>query len=190
MKFPSPQKLTRGIIGAGAALLLVSAPLAAQQPMPPQQQQIPDSVQQMMAEFQEIQERMEALQDQAIAANESLQEQQASIQEQIESAIRAIEPDMDELMERMRAMEAEAQAAQEAQDMERLQEIMNEAQMVNGRLEQAQNQAFQQDEIQEAIQGFQEDLMAEMTEIDPEAEQMLERMEDLAQRLNAAMPMG
>lgn len=180
------------VLGAlmATVLLFTAAPLAAQQPTNPQlpQQQLPDSVQEMMAEFQEKQERLQTLQEEAIEGNDALQEQQNAIQAQIEEAMRALEPDFDQLLERLESMEAEAQEAQEAEDTERLQSIMAEAQAVNGRLQQAERQAFEREEIQEAVESFQDDLMTQMKEIDPEAEELVDELEALAERLDAAMP--
>ncbi len=185
----TPSFIIRGIGLSVLGLMLIAAPLTAQQMTPPpqQQQELPDSVQEMMAEFQEKQAALQEIQTQAVQASDELQGMQMAIQEQIEEAMRAIEPEMDDIIEQLQAMEAEAQAAQQAEDMERLQALMTEAQALDGRLQQAQAQALERDDIQESIEEYQEVLMVEMLEIDPEAEVLLEEVEALADRIESAI---
>lgn len=183
----APTILMRGIGAAVLGLALVTAPLSAQQ-MPQQQQQMPPEMQEMVEEFQEKQQRLQALSQQALSENPELMEAQVALEAQVEEAMRAIEPETDQLIERLQAMQAEAQAAQEAEDMERLQGLMTEAQSMNERLQVAQTQALEQDEIQEAIEEFQDDMMDEMLAIDPDAEELQERVEELGAQLQAAGP--
>jgi len=186
----TPALFIRGIGAAVLGLALVTAPLSAQQ-MPQQQQQqqqMPPEMQEMVEEFQEKQQRLQALSQQALSENPELMEAQVALEEKVEEAMRAIEPETDQLIERLQAMQAEAQAAQEAEDMERLQGLMTEAQSMNERLQVAQTQALEQDEIQQAIEEFQDDMMDEMLAIDPEAEELQERVEELGAQLQAAGP--
>jgi len=186
----TPNSIFRGIGLSLLGLILVAAPLSAQQQQqmpPPQQQELPDSVQEMMAEFQQKQAELEEIRNQAVQASEDLQAMQMAIQDQIEEAMRAIDPEMDDIIEQLQAMEAEAQAAQQAEDMERLQALMTEAQALDGRLQQAQAQALERDDIQESLEEYQDVLMAEMLQIDPEAEQLLDEVEALADRIEEAI---
>jgi chromosome segregation ATPase len=178
---PSPFKRALGIPLLGLALMC--APLAAQE-MP--QQQLPPEIQEMLEEFEEKREQVIELREAALEQNAELREREEAIGDQIEGAMRAVEPELDDLVQRMEALEREFQSAQQAQDMERLQSIMTQAQELDGRLQQAQAQALERDEVQGAIAAFEDDLMSAMKEIDPEAEEILERVQELAERLSAA----
>jgi len=180
-----PGVVARATTIAVLGLLFAVAPLSAQQ-MP--QQELPDSVQEMLAEFEEKREQLIDLRQEALSENEELQERETAIQDQIEDAMRAVEPDLDELIATLEGLEGDFHAAQEAQDMERIQTLMAEAQALDGRLQQAQAQALEQGEVQETIERFENDLMGAMTEINPEAEQLLDRVQELAERLSSEGP--
>lgn len=178
----------RSGLGALAAALLVGAPALAQEPPVPPQQQLPDSVQEMLQEFQETQERFTQLQNRAIQENPGLQEKQEELNVMVREAVVDINPEAQAQMERLETLEGEFMAAQQRGDGEAVQALILEAQQLQGALESAQAQALERDDIQEAVDIFQADLMVAMTELDPEAEGILERLQDLAERISAQMP--
>ncbi|TVR55588.1 MAG: hypothetical protein EA421_06010 [Gemmatimonadales bacterium] len=170
------------------ALTLLAAPALAQQ-MPqgmPMQQQIPAEVQELLSEAQATQQRLATIHEQAMTGSETLQAKQVELREMMDDAMRAVEPDIDQHMERMGQLEQEAMAAQQTQDEGRLQALMAEAQSLAGRLQAAQAQAMESPEVQEEMESFEEDLIAEMTRLDPETPELLERLEELAAELDAA----
>lgn len=182
---PSPFPL-----GAAAALTLafvLAVPAAAQQMMPPQQE-LPDSVQQLMDEFQETEARFSALQNQVIQENPELQSRQQEIGLMVNDAMREIDPQAESRIQRLQALEQEAMAAQQEQDMAAFQSLMMEAQELQTALRTAQEEALEREEVQGAVEAFQADVLVAMTEQDPEAESMLERLQDLAERISAQMP--
>jgi chromosome segregation ATPase len=177
-------------LGAAAALTLafvLAAPTAAQQMMPPQQE-IPDSVQQLMEEFQETEARFSALQSQVIQGNAELQSRQQEIGIMVNDAVREIDPQAEARIQRLQALEQEAIAAQEDEDMAGFQALLMEAQELQTALQAAQEEALEREDVQDAIEAFQAEVLSAMTEMDPEAETMLERLQDLAERIQAQMP--
>lgn len=163
----------------------------AQQPMPvpggeAPGQQLPDSLQEMLQEAQATQERLQGLQEQALAENEALQEQQAELREMVDAAMREAEPRFDDHIQRMEELEQEALAAQQSQDGERLQDLMAEAQSLSMTLQAAQSRAMQAPGVQEEIEAHQESLLEEMTRLDPETPQLIERLAELGETLRAA----
>ena len=54
------------------------------------------------------------------------------------------------------------------------------------RLQAAQAQAVQRDDVSNQVQEYRDDLLEAMKAHDPQTEQLIARMEDLAQRLQAA----
>lgn len=184
--------IARSVLAASAAALLIALPAAAQEPPTPpvmqqQQQQFPPEVQAMLDELDETQEKLEELQNRALAGSEALQAEQLRIQGVVESALRIVEPEYEALVARFSELQQEAVAAQQAEDMEAFQSVMTEAQTLQMRLQAAQSQAFERDEVDSAVTEYREQLVEEMARLDPEAPRMMERMEELVERLEAIL---
>jgi chromosome segregation ATPase len=184
----------RGSLLAAAATLLVATPVLAQgppaaPPAPPaaQQQEFPPEVQSMLDELDETQERLETVQSRAIEENESLQAEQTRIQELVDQALRIVEPEYEALVSRFGQLQQEAAAAQQAEDMAAFQNVLNEAQSLQMRLQEAQAQAFQREEVDTAVTAYRENLVEEMTRIEPDTPRLMERMEELVERLEEIM---
>ncbi len=170
-----------GFAALAAALLL--APAAHAQQLPPQQN-LPPEVQAMLEELDAVQERLEKLQNDAIEGSPELQEKQADLSQRVGEAILEVEPEYDELRARYAELEREVQAAQQAQDAQRFSQIMTEAQGIQVRLETAQGKVFEREEIVAAVEDYQGSLLTEMTELDPETPDLIERMEALMEQLS------
>jgi DNA repair exonuclease SbcCD ATPase subunit len=183
-------RYTRSGLGALVAAVLLSAPALAQEFPTPPQQELPDSVQRLLEEFREAEERFNLLQDRAMQENPELQERQVELGEMVREAVVEINPEAQAQMERLEALEGEFMAAQQRGDGEAVQALIQEAQQLQSAIESAQAQAFDRDEIREAVDTFQADLMVAMTELDPEAESMLERLQHLADRIMAQQTPG
>jgi chromosome segregation ATPase len=178
----------RGGLFAMAATFLLAVPGMAQEPpmpptAPPAQQEISPEAQAMLDELEATQEKLEGLQQQALAENEELQQDVARIQELVEEAVRVVEPEYDALVGRFGELQQEAMVAQQSQDQEAFQQVMNEAQTIQMRLESAQEQVFEREDVSEAVDTYREKLMDEMTRLDPEAPELMERMDELVERL-------
>jgi DNA repair exonuclease SbcCD ATPase subunit len=165
-----------------AAALILAVPGHAQQMAPPPN--LPPEVQAMLDELEATQVRLEGLQNEAIAGSPELQEKQAEISELVGAAILVVEPQYDELRDRFAQLQQEVAAAQQAQDAQRFSQIMNEAEGVRARLEAAQEKVFEQEEIVAVVEEYQGALLEEMTEIDPETPELLDRMEKLVEELS------
>ena len=184
------RRYTRSGLGALVAAVLLGTPVLAQELPTPPQQELPDSVQRLLEEFREAEERFNLLQDRAMQENPELQERQEELGDMVREAVVEINPEAQAQMERLDALEGEFMAAQQRGDGEAVQALIQEAQQLQGAIESAQAQAFDRDEIREAVDTFQADLMVAMTELDPEAENMLERLQDLADRIMAQQTPG
>lgn len=173
------------------AAALLAAPLSAQAPPVQQgQMQVPDSVQEMITEAQGLQQEITGLQTQAMESNEELMTMQNQLQEMVRAAITEIEPTFEQMMERMAELEAEFMTAQQEQDAQALQNLQMEAQSIQTRIQTAEQEALEQPEIQSEVEVFEEEMMAEMARHDPEAPEKMERLQDLAERIQAAMGDG
>ncbi len=179
----------RGGLLALAATFLVALPGVAQEPPPipqappTQQQEVPPEVQEMLDELDETQAKLDELQQQALARSEELQQDVARIQDMVEEAVRVVEPEYEALVARFGELQAEAMAAQQTQDQEAFQQVMMEAQTIQVRLESAQEQVFEREDVSDAVDSYREKLKVEMTRIDPETPGLMERMDELVERL-------
>ncbi len=185
----SRRPLPRSALSAALlGLALAAAPAAAQEipPSPFMQQEIPAEVEALLAEAQETQERLAGIHEQAMAGSEDLQKKQDDLREMVDTAMRSADPEFEANMERMGELEEQAMAAQASQDGERLQVLMTEAQTLAGRLQAAQAQAMDSPDVIREMEAFEEELIAEMTRVDPETPGLLSRLEELAEELEAA----
>lgn len=172
-------------------LLLVGAASAhAQQatPSPLDVQPAPDSIQEMVAEYQEKAQRYTAIQSQVMMANEDLQERQAAISDLVVTSLFETHPEAEAQIARLDAIEAEAAAAQQAQDMDLLGQLIAEAGSIQNTLQTAQDRVLEQENVKTQIDGFEADLMALMLDVDPEAQTLRTRLDELSAILNAAGP--
>lgn len=176
--------LRGGIMTLAAVALLMPAPVQAQTPtQQPPTQQLPDSVQELMDEFQEKQARLQEVQIQALEESDELQEEQAELQEKVETAMTEIDPQFEERIERMEEIRAEAAEAQGAEDEEAMASLVTEAQQLQASMAQTRDQALGREDIQAEISTFQDKLLEEMVRLDPEVETVIERLEELAAQL-------
>jgi hypothetical protein len=165
------------------ALLLVPAGLRAQQGQPAEQEQLPPEAQALVVEIEQIHARLEPVQDRALA-DPAIREEREALSGTIASAIERLDPGLAEHLERYSALEGEVAEAQAAGDQARIREIFDEAAIIERRYEAAQASALSQPEVAVRVQRFQARLLAKMTELEPQAESLVERLEELDSRLH------
>lgn len=178
MRFP------RSFACAALAALTVVVPgsASAQEEAPPVP--IPaDSMQAAIMEFQTLRQRLAEVQQEALQ-DSALSTRQAELQELVAQTLFATYPELEEAAERLPALQNEAQAAQAAGDTTRLQAIVQEGQQIQMELQEAQAEVIEQPEIASQVEAFQDDMMAVMKQVDPEIEDVLQRLQLLASRLS------
>jgi len=84
-----------------------------------------------------------------------------------------------ELLDQMDSLEEEFMTAQTEGDQERVQEIAMEAQQVEMEIQALQGQVLEQPDLQASLDAFQEAQRERMLEIDPEAGELLARLEEI-----------
>lgn len=149
-----------------------------------------DADQAALAELQQVQQQLGQLQIQAITDNAALEAQRSTIDDMLLSAMSDIDPETQQNIDRLDVLSQEAISAQQAQDAEAINALMTEAMQLRSALEAAQAQALQRDDIQTEIQRFEDDLMAAVVEIDPEADGLYTRIDELSEQLGVAGPGG
>lgn len=157
---------------AGEAEPNVDAEAPAQ---PTAEQEMDPEMMAAVMEMQTIQQQLGPIQEQALQ-DEELAAQLEEIQTRLEAALRE---DNAEAMDRMDEMQAEMTEAQAAGDQEQMQALMPEAQSLQQQLQSAQQEVLQRPELREAIEEFEAANRARMVEIDPAADSLLQRMDEL-----------
>jgi hypothetical protein len=162
-----------------------SAPDTADGPPPEsmgapfQGQEMDPEMMALMMEAQQLQEELAPIQEEAMA-DEALSRQLDEVRERVETAMREQDP---ELLDRMEALEGEFMAAQAQGDEARAQAIGVEAQEIQAQLQVAQEEVLSRPDIQEPIEAFEEAHRARMREIDPRAEEIMDRLEEIFREL-------
>lgn len=161
-----------------AALTLVAAgPALAQQPEVTPEQQA------MLQEFQQLQQRVAMVEQQAMQQNPELQEELANAQGAVIAAMIELRPETRDHLERLETLEGEIRSAQQAQDGERMQSLMLEAVSLTEQLNDAQAEAMEREDVAARLDAFQDHLLSRMVAIEPETEAMIARMQEIAQQL-------
>ncbi len=152
---------------------------AAQQAPAPGQDMDPETMELMM-EAQELDQQLAPIQQEAMQ-DEDLAAQLQALQELIQTAMREEDP---ELMGRMEQLEEEFMAAQEAGDQERVQEIGMAAQQIQMEFQALQQRVLDRPDIQEPIDAFEAAQRERMIEIDPEAGDIIDRIDEILAQLD------
>lgn len=143
-----------------------------------------------MQQFRQVARRLNQLQQRALE-DSALQAQQAALQQRIERAVVEIDPEAEQKLERLQEIQSQLQAATaeggvgQAQ-MDSLRPILTEAQSLQRQLQEARNQAMQRQPVVDALEDFRADMLAEMQELDPDADSLVALAESLSARLQAA----
>lgn len=143
----------------------------------------------LMAELQSIDQTLQPIRQRALQDPE-LQAQQVRLVERVQAAMAEIDPDAEGNMARFDSLRAEFGAAQRAGEQERLQGLATELRSLQASLQQTQGAALQQEDVAEALDAFREDLHDQMREVEPQADSLLDRADELRERLEAMQAPG
>ena len=151
-----------------------------------QQQQLPPEVQELLAEAQQIQQQLQPVQEQALQ-DEAVQQGQQRAADAVRAAMISADPTMEAKIDRLEAIMQEAQQAQAAGDQATIVALTQEAQQLQPQLAEAQAAALQHPDVLPQLEAFQKQLRDRMTEIDPNARPLLDRLAQLEQQLDEAV---
>lgn len=176
----------RILLGASVAIVTPALALAqAPRSAPPSEQEL----QTLFSEMQEVHQQLEVLQAEALQ-DASLSADQERLGEEIREAMQRLDPMMNRRMARVQAIESEAIAAQQANDGQKLQALMGEAQQIQQHFMMVQESALEEPEIASRLADFQSRLEAKMIAVNPSAEALLTRFRELEDQIEAAMFSG
>lgn len=166
-------------VAAMACVLVPAAASAQQQPAPPSPE-----VQQLLVEKQQLETRLGEIQEQALE-DETLREQQTTLTNTVRGAMIEADPTMQQKLERIEAIMDEARTAQTAGDVERIAALTAEAETLQPEIREAQARALAIPEIEQQVDAFQLALRTRMEELDPEASQLFDRLEEVTRQIQA-----
>lgn len=138
-----------------------------------------------MQQYQQLSQQLNGIRQQALQ-DSSLQAEQAALMERIRSAMEE-DPQTEALLTRFDSASQAFQQAQSSGDTAAMQQLMPRLQQMQMQLQQAQGQVAQDSAIAVRIDTFTAHLEAEMAEINPQAPQMMDRVDSLAQQVRQQM---
>ncbi|HEX6939181.1 MAG TPA: hypothetical protein VF158_07185 [Longimicrobiales bacterium] len=174
-------------IAALAAALAIAAPAWSQTPQLPASP-VPDSVRQLLVEFQRVRQQLAEIQDATLEADSALREERAAVQGAVEAAMIEEDPGVKGKLERLKEIGGELRTARAQRDTARMRRLIEEVGHTQRELQQAQAAAMRRDGVARQVAAYHEHLLAAMRTHDPRTNGLLERLESLARRLEAAAP--
>jgi hypothetical protein len=145
-----------------------------------------EEFQKLYTEYMEIEQRLEYIQQQAFEDEEVAKyaEEYSSF---MDKKLRELDPRAGELIDEREETIDKMQTAQQEGDFETLQGLQQGYQDLSQQLTPFLQQAMEDPEIQEKRFEFEEILVGKMEEIDPETMSLLQKMQELTQKLESLM---
>lgn len=149
-----------------------------------QEQQQMDEGQQLYLQYSLLNQQLQELQQQALS-DDKIAEQGQALNDKINSIVISNHPDAEQLMSQRNQIIEDFQKAQETENQEKQMELQGQYQEVNQKIELYQNEVVQQPEIQAEVMNFEQVVMNKMEELNPDVEEMINRLQDLRTKLEA-----
>lgn len=177
MQFPRIRTASGGLLFLVASV----APLSGQQQqqLPP----MPDSIRELVVEFQTLQSRVDSVQTEALQTHPGLQTAQQELQLSVTQVMIERDPALEAKIDSIPTLQEAFAQAQQAGDTTQLQTIAQTGQRIQARIQEARAEALETAEVQEELATFEESMMAAMEEIEPDVDEMLDRMEAISVKL-------
>lgn len=169
-----------------AAVLLLPAAAGAQEaekdaePQAGEQQQ---QTRELVQEYRQTAQKLQQIRQEAVAANPELEQQSRDYQKNVEQAIEETGYDFEAGQEKLRKM-GKRYKSEDLSEEER-QELATDFQTERRKMQQAKQTAMQQENIQAEGTKLQQDIIAAMKAQDSQTEELLQRLRELRQELQA-----
>lgn len=138
----------------------------------------------LRAEYMNLQQQLNQLQQQAMQ-DSVLQKEYADLQEFVDEKMKAEDPKLQEHRDRLGAIQQEITAAQQAQDDEKFQALLQEGTALQDQLRTLQTDTMALEEVKSRMDAFREKFLAKMTELNPKAQEMVDRANEISEKLSA-----
>lgn len=163
-----------------AVILMFSAMVINAQAPDAETQKIYQEYMSLNQELRTIQQK--AYQDSAIA------QQAEELSEIMDKKIREISPEAKELIQQRDSIETEFQVAQSKGDQAKIEELQQQYQELNTKLQPLQQQVMQIEEVQLKQRKLNSDMIQKMQEIDPQTQSKIQRLNEIQQQLQQSQP--
>lgn len=178
------------ITGAVALTCALGADVRAQatgpQVMPPGAGGPPPEMQKKMAELEQLKTKLDDIRDQAMK-DPALKKKREALESKLDAAMKAEDPEALKKKAEYEQLVGQLEAAQASGDREKLSQLAPRLQQLGQSLQATQQKVMQNEAVAEAVSSFQEAMIAQMKEVNPDTEKMLARAEGIAKELQAAM---
>jgi hypothetical protein len=178
-----------------AAALLVGLPAVAKEPAsPPTPAPAPPAPAQtapaapatdpmaIQQELVQIQQRLVAAEQEAMK-DPALKALQADLQQQIEREMAEVEPTYEAKIERIDEIRTRLDQSQQAGDQAAVEQLITEGTKLQRELEAAQGKVLEDEQVAAKVAQFEEKLHAQMLEVEPETDKLVERANALVAKL-------
>jgi hypothetical protein len=180
------QKTTRIALAAFAALALPVA-ASAQQAQPAAPAPAPAPAAPAQDETARIQQRLQEIQQRAMA-DPALQAEAQAFSRDVLAAMGRIDPTVPQKTARASALRQEVAAAQQAGDNARLNQLAQEAQQLQAFFSSMRERAMADSQVVVKQQAFKERVIEVMKRVDPQTETLLARLQELKDASAPAQP--
>lgn len=165
----------------GLAILVGAVPVRAQQGDQGQQGQQMQQMQQLQQDLRQVQKQLRGIRQKALQ-DSSIQEKRMALQETVRGAMAEIDPDLPTKEDTLNALQRRLRQAQQSQDTARLRSLMSRGRRVQQEVQKVRDSVLQRDSIANQLEQFREDLNDKMVEIDPGAEELIQRRDSIMQQ--------
>jgi hypothetical protein len=153
--------------------------------MTPEQSKQMQEIQEMHAEYMELQKRIMQIQQDTLKAHPELEKEEQSLRDlvlaKMSSTGKTAKDDMEEIIKLEGKLRSGETPAEERET------LMSDYQKKAVAFRNAQNEAMKNPEVQAAQKKFMEDVMTAMKEKDPQVEQMMQQLQQKQQQLSKMM---
>jgi len=168
-----------------AALFATAATHAQQQPGMALSQQQMEQIKALQEQGQQIQRKISQIQEKTVAENPELTQRSASLDEQTMAAMKAQGYDPEAIMEKMKELQVEFRKPDTTP--ERKEELQQAFQSKRAELQKAQQSVAGDQELEQARNQLQQEMMAAMEKTDPQLPKLLEQLNQLRNQMQQIM---
>ncbi len=138
------------------------------------------------AELQDVAQRLQQVHRRALE-DPALREAHRAVGAALQQAVHRIDPGLERLTSRYEALQAEMQRAQQTGDAARASAVWREMEPLAARFQAAHERAVREPAMAARIRAYEAQLRREMLRVEPATEQLVERGQELKDRIDAVL---
>ena len=180
-----PAALAAQVPDAGAP---ATDPTLQADPLAPPADPAADSVAELVAEFDGIQAHLAQLQDQVLQEDTILTAHRQRVGDLIQLTVETTNPGLKARADSLSELESQFEAANAAGDNERASALMQQGFQIQMALDAARSEATKHPDVVPAVDEYKLLVIEQMKKIDPDIDEALARLDELALLLSAGAP--